>query len=420
MSLTRTPLAARRLTLSALLFTSACATGGPPAASPSVATAPSASADSASFVTRLGSDTLAIEQFVVAPGRVVADVVLRVPTTRRTQYVLDLLPSGHIARLEARPVDASGAAAGSPQILERAGDSLRIRSTVNGQAQTRTIAVTEAGTLPFIDMVHWPYEIALMRARAGGTMKTTQPLLSGSRVSPFEINVLSADSMAITHPSRGTMLVRVDNRGRLLGLDAAGTTRKLVVDRRPWGAVDPGATLTRWSALDASGRSIGALSGRARDTARVAEATIVLDYGTPARRGREIWGNLVSYGTVWRTGANEATHFSTDRDLVLDPAGAALVVPAGTYTLFSIPAAGGGTLIVNRQTGQAGTAYDPSRDLGRVQLTARTLREPVELFRIAATPKVLGGELRIQWDRRELVVPFSVRAQALPAPIARP
>jgi hypothetical protein len=323
--------------------------------------------------------------------------------------MLDLSPAGQLTRLSSRPIDGSGAPLGPGQVVERNGDSLRISATVDGQPQIRTVAATDAGTLPFIDMVHWPYELVLMRARAGGGMKTTQPLLTGSRVSPFDINVLNADSMSITHPSRGTMFVRVDHRGRLIGLDAAGTTRKLIVERRAWNAVDPAAALVRWSALDAAGRSVGALSGRGRDTVRVAGATISLDYGTPAKRGREIWGRLVPYGAVWRTGANEATHISTDRDLVLDPQGAALVVPAGRYTLFSIPTAEGGTLIVNRQTGQTGTAHDAKQDLGRVPLTARSLAAPVELFTILATEKAPGGELRIQWDQRELVVPFSVR-----------
>jgi hypothetical protein len=84
-------------------------------------------------------------------------------------------------------------------------------------------------------------------------------------------------------------------------------------------------------------------------------------------------------------------------------------VPAGRYTLFSIPDRDSGVLIVNRQTDQAGTAYDASRDLGRVRLVARPLAEPVEVFTIAANPEGAGGVLRLQWDRTELVAPFRVK-----------
>jgi hypothetical protein len=215
--------------------------------------------------------------------------------------------------------------------------------------------------------------------------------------------------MTITHPARGTMRVRVDARGRLLALDAGATTRKLLVERRPWmpaAAFD--ALAASWAGQDAAGRSLGALSGRGQMSATIAGARLTADYGTPSKRGRDIWGTLVPYGQVWRTGANQATHFTTDRDLVLGAGADTLVVPAGRYTLFSIPERDGGVLIVNRQTEQAGTAYDAARDLGRVRLTARPLAEPLEVFTIAATPEGPGGLLRLQWDRTELVTPFRV------------
>jgi hypothetical protein len=125
-------------------------------------------------------------------------------------------------------------------------------------------------------------------------------------------------------------------------------------------------------------------------------------------RGRAIWGALVPYGQVWRTGANEATHIETDREIVLGGGNAgadSVVVPPGRYTLYTIPEATGGTLIVNRQTGQGGTTYDAARDLGRVRLTMRPLSPSQELFNIALDP----GLLRLQWSDRELVVPLRVR-----------
>jgi hypothetical protein len=88
----------------------------------------------------------------------------------------------------------------------------------------------------------------------------------------------------------------------------------------------------------------------------------------------------------------------------------ALTVPGGTYTLFSIPQAGGGILIVSSDTGQAGTAYNAARDLGRVPLEMRSLGAPVEVFTLAVTPEGSGGAIRLQWDRSELVARFTVVA----------
>lgn len=368
-------------------------------------------ADSAAFVTRLGVDTVAVERVVYTPRRVEADVLLRVPSTTRTHYVLELSPAGELTRLEAVTTDPRAAAGPARrEVIMRVGDSLRVETTTDGQVRARTVAAPDLRVLPFIDVVHWPFELALMRARAAGAPQTVQPLLTGSRVQSFPLGDLRSDSMTITHPLRGTMRVRVDSRGRLLALDAGATTRKLLVERRPWMGTDAiDAFVTRWAAMDAAGRSLGALSGRAQMAATIAGARLGADYGTPSKRGREIWGSLVPYGQVWRTGANQATHFTTDRDLVFGTDTDTLLVPAGRYTLFSIPARDGGLLIISRQTDQAGTAYDATRDLGRVRLTARPLAEGVEVFTIAANPEGTGGVLRLQWDRTELVAPFRVR-----------
>jgi hypothetical protein len=378
---------------------------------PATAAAQSASAiDSAVFVTRLGSDTLVVERVVRSPRRVEAEVAIRVPRTTRTRYVLDLSASGHLERLEAVTFDTTGGGK-TPvrrQLVTRAGDSLRIETAAGEQHTTRAVAA-DAGVLPFIDMVHWPYEIALLRFRAGTARETMQPLLSGSRVSNFALARVGGDSVTITHPSRGTMRVHADTSGRLMALDAGATTRKLIVERRPWMPIDD--IVRRWTALDAAGKSLGALSGRGQSTTKVGGATITLDYGTPAKRGRTIWGALVPFGTVWRTGANEATHFETDRDLVFGMGADTLVVGAGRYTLFSVPERDGGWLIINKETGQAGTAHDPAQDLGRVRLITRPLSTAVEVFAIKAETDGGAHLLRLQWDSAERVVPFRVRVK---------
>jgi Protein of unknown function (DUF2911) len=405
--------ARRFISLIALATIAACAsTAGGSAGEVVGASVSTADAvDSAVFVTRLGVDTMAIERVVYAPRRVEADVLLRTPVANRTPYVLDLSPTGDLTRLESLTRQLGVAEFRGRQTIVRVGDSLRVDGSQTGHVpQSRTVAAPDGRVLPFIDVVHWPFELALLRARASGRPQTAQPLLSGNRVTSFPIVDLGPDSMTITHPARGTMRVRVDVRGRLLVLDAGATTRKLLVERRPWMSDDAMSSIaSRWSDEDRARGTLLALSGRAQLEATVAGARIGADYGTPSKRGREIWGKLVPFGQVWRTGANQATHFTTDRDLVLGTGGDTLLVPAGRYTLFSVPQRDGGLLIVSRQTGQAGTAYDPAHDLGRVRLTARSLPAPVEVFTIAANPEGADGVLRLQWDRTELVTPFRVR-----------
>jgi hypothetical protein len=369
-------------------------------------------ADSTGFVTVLGRDTLAIERRVRSGNRVTADVAVRSPRTTLRRYVLDLDADGTMRRFEERILDpaAPERAPLRTERLEALGEGW-IR-TVADSAGTRVDTLQAPRTaLPFVDLVHWPYELVLMRAAREGVRsgEATQPLLAGGRVLPFRLRWPSADSVELTHPNRGTMTARVDAAGRLLGMDAARTTRKVRVGRAGWLPVEERAR--SWAAADAAGRGLGELSGRAQEEAVVAGARISVDYGTPSKRGRVIFGTVVPWGEVWRTGANRATHFSTDRALVLgDPATGTLAVPAGEYTLFSIPAPEGGVLIVNRQTGQNGTAYDAARDLGRVRMRRAELPEVVERFTIRVEERGSGGGvLHLEWDQTRFSVPLTVQ-----------
>jgi hypothetical protein len=144
-----------------------------------------------------------------------------------------------------------------------------------------------------------------------------------------------------------------------------------------------------------------------RDTTRatIAGAKLLVDYGRPSKRNREIFGGLVPFGRVWRTGANEATTLVTDRALAFG----SLSVPAGTYTLWTLPDKDRWQLIVNRQTGQWGTEYDQSKDLGRVPMKVEPLSAPVEQLVIKLVPSNGGGTLRVEWDQTAAVIPFTVR-----------
>jgi len=105
-------------------------------------------------------------------------------------------------------------------------------------------------------------------------------------------------------------------------------------------------------------------------------------------------------GRVWRLGADEATTLITDRDLMLGAAH----VPAGEYTLWTISNGDATELIVNHETGQWGTDYDASRDLGRTPMTVGTLDTPAEQL----TLHIEHSELRFEWGTTVASVPIMV------------
>lgn len=128
--------------------------------------------------------------------------------------------------------------------------------------------------------------------------------------------------------------------------------------------------------------------------------TVTINYSAPSKRGRPIMGKLVPYGQVWRTGANAATTLTTTTDLMVG----SLHVPAGKYTLFTIPGEKEWTLIVNKQTGQWGTAYDQKQDLGRVKMTVTPVKTPVEQFLIGLD----GKALTLTWETTQASVPVMI------------
>ncbi|MGA3089979.1 MAG: DUF2911 domain-containing protein [Terriglobales bacterium] len=131
--------------------------------------------------------------------------------------------------------------------------------------------------------------------------------------------------------------------------------------------------------------------------------TVKIDYSSPRAKGRKIFGEegekaLVPFGHIWRTGANEATTFVADANLVVG----GKAVPAGNYTLFTVPRADSWTLVINKRTGEWGTEYDEAKDskedLVRVPMSVSRTSAPVENFTIAFDHAGSKCTLRMEWE----------------------
>jgi hypothetical protein len=150
------------------------------------------------------------------------------------------------------------------------------------------------------------------------------------------------------------------------------------------------------------------------DAGLTGPARIAINYGQPHARGRRIVGGLIPNDTVWRFGANTATALHSDVDLTLGE----LQIPRGDYTLFLLHSGASWQLIVNRGTAQWGTDRDPSKDIGRVTLGAKEMRDNEETLTIYLVPDssdpstgyaTLGGLLRIRWGTTELSTRWTVK-----------
>ncbi len=128
---------------------------------------------------------------------------------------------------------------------------------------------------------------------------------------------------------------------------------------------------------------------------------ITIDYSSPRAKGRKIFGALVPYGQIWRAGSNESTTFVVGSDVTVG----GKAVPAGNYTIFTIPGEDKWTRVISKKTGEWGTAYPgPDNDLARIDMKVSKLASPVENFTIALDQAGTGCTLKMEWETTEASV----------------
>jgi Protein of unknown function (DUF2911). len=136
---------------------------------------------------------------------------------------------------------------------------------------------------------------------------------------------------------------------------------------------------------------------------------VSVEYSSPAVKGRPIWGALVPYDQMWRTGANQATKITFSRDVTLGDK----PVPAGSYALFTIPAKGAWTVILNKKADQAGTArdYKADLDLVRFQVHAKPAPHRERLAFLFSDFTEDKGSLDLEWDKLRVSIPIKVNTE---------
>lgn len=134
--------------------------------------------------------------------------------------------------------------------------------------------------------------------------------------------------------------------------------------------------------------------------------SVTTNYSSPRLRGRKMIGDHEPYGKVWRTGANEATTFVASTNLMVGDKS----VPAGNYTIFTIPNPDKWTLIINKKTGEWGIPYKyESDELARIDMKVSTLPSKVENFTIAYDKSSSGCTMHLDWDTTRASVDVSAK-----------
>jgi hypothetical protein len=357
------------------------------------------------FVVRIGTDTLSLEQYTRTATQLRGEFVIRSPRSMHRIYTADLNPDGSIRRFELITHNIGGGPgpAEAKGTVEFVGDSA-IATNPRGDSVVTTRVAVPKGTLPYTFHIYGLVEQIgrLARAARRDSVAITA-LTSASATSGGYVRRRGGDTLVLAFTEGpfagvGPFTFRLDPDGRLVWLTGRGSTIQVDVERVP--SVPMAAATAAFAS-----RPLGQLSPRDTARATIAGATVWIDYSRPSRRGRAIFGALEPWNKVWRTGANAATQLSTPIDLVIGGA----TVPAGKYTLWTLPTPSGWKLIINKQSGQWGTEYHQEHDLVRVDAKVETLATPVEQFAIAFEPGVAPAVITFTWDKTRYSVPVSTK-----------
>lgn len=367
---------------------------------------------SGTFVSTLGTDTIQVERYTLNGDKLEGDILRKSPRVQIVHYVADLASGkfkGISVTSRAYPADPASPPGFSMVALmsdtsaslevQRAGrpDSVNTGiKSIKGRA-----APAVPGTPPSLGV----YEQILAFNPPVGKDSVTVGLI-GAGLPPNSTLKLwrrSRDSVSFLSSFFPGWIeaANVDPNGRIQSMDASATTVKAYTRRVA--SLDFDATAKAWAAYEAAHGRMGQISPADTLRATVGNANVEIAYSRPLKRGRAIFGsNIVPWNQVWRTGANAATQFTTSADLMFGTT----LIPAGKYTLWTLPTPTGAKLIFNSQTGQWGTDYDAAKDFARVDLVQSILAKPVEQFTFAIVPQGTGAVLRYSWDDREYSIPF--------------
>jgi hypothetical protein len=358
-----------------------------------------ATAQDATIVYRLGRDTVAIEQITRSATHLAGESLLRPGTSiTRAQYDVTLSggkPTALVFRR--RQADGSPIPNNPTEWRFTFGADSTVRETVwKDSTQRQSFAVKNA----FLNIPVYSYGLyELVNARGAGARDSIPAInLAGTAVGVVGLRAYSADTLRMRGGTYD-MLARFDRDGRLQSTDGIFTTNK-AIGSRVAGKVDI-------AALASALKPAGVLSPRAQAYAGFNRGPIFISYGRPAVRERTVWGGtLIPFDTIWRAGANEATHLATSKTIAIGD----MTLAPGLYTLWIQHTRAATYLIVNKQVGQWGTEYQAAQDIGRVKMDMAKTPEHVEDFTITVRPAgVNRGAIDFAWGDSVATAAFSVR-----------
>jgi hypothetical protein len=201
----------------------------------------------------------------------------------------------------------------------------------------------------------------------------------------------------------GMLTLHLDKNGKVDFIDGIGSSWNVTARVVP--ALNLEQLATRYAREEQAGAGLRPINQADSVFASIDNASIKVYYSRPQVRGRTIFGSVVPWGRFWRTGANAATRLVTDRPLYFGDA----ALPAGSYSIWTMPSQHGWTIMFNSQANIWGTEYNPDNDVLRVPMQAGPSGKFTEIMTIEILPTANGGVLNVLWENTKASVSFATR-----------
>lgn len=357
---------------------------------------------SGSFVAKLGEDTVIVETYHMTHNHLYGKAFLRYPEDQIGVFDFHFFPDGSIQHYSMAIMnpDSSFASNGIVGATWEADSCTWFSAWQNEEKEYQRKHAAKhldfiGGWTPTLSLVEWN----CMRLLKSG--KETLPMiLLNDYIGTKDIALYKGrnDTILFGGPFLEYTKITTTREGKILTYDGTSTPWNYIVTTHNLLDVDTYAK--RLSKLP----KIGIPSPGLNDSFVIADDTIQLSYGRPFKRGRKIFGGVVPYDSIWRTGANDPTKITLPYPIRIGKK----TIAKGTYSVYTIPAAQKWTLILNTDLVQWPTDPDRSADYAAIPMRITQLNKSVEQFTIAIEPLGNGGRLKFTWDNIEASVPFEV------------
>lgn len=358
------------------------------------------------LVYTLGKDTTAIGNFELQGYDFSITVADLTSTVTVSKLKGSFFPNGELKTVEGnmyRPVAGKDSQLVYTYKLYYDSSNTFIETVRNNTVTTRKypVKIMVANSLGGYTMVYMPaLLVKFAPAKNGDSLLSHHIVFNSAR--NFIIRKTGDRNLSIGNTVMGMFNLSLDKKGNLRAVDGIGTSWN--IKGTVIAPINMDSVIMANVTKDQASPHSPIVNKPDSVQTSIGETAIRIRYSRPSVRGRVIFGEVVPYDRFWRTGADAATKLTIDHAIYFN----GKELPAGEYSIFTMPSKNGWTIMFNKQANIWGTEYKAENDILRVQMSVETLPKPVELLTINVVPVDKGGRIEVSWENLKASVPFSI------------